>query len=215
MISTLIAIPYKVARAPLALIDSTLSDRLPETSLPRTALDRVIGTSDKLAGTVLRDHELAESGADRLERSATLRKAARFEHTADARRFQAQQTRAQGFEEAAQKRAAADDRAAEGFRTAADVEARGKQESRAEAKSAATERKNAADQKAANREATIEQRKQNVVSAEDAKKKRAQRKAKAKSDDARAADQSAKQSRADADRLEGLTEAKKQERKQD
>lgn len=215
MISTLIAIPYKVARTPLALIDSTLSDRLPETSLPRTALDRVIGTSDKLAGTVLRDHQLAESGADRIERSATLRKAARFEHKADARRSQAQRVSSEAFEEAAQKRASADDRAADSFRMAADVEARGKQEARAEAKRTAAEKTNAADQKAANREATIEQRKQNVVSAADAKKKRAQRKTKAKADDARKADQAAAQSRADADRLENLTEAKKQERKQD
>ena len=32
MISTLIALPYEIARMPLVYIDSRLSDRLPETS---------------------------------------------------------------------------------------------------------------------------------------------------------------------------------------
>jgi len=69
MISTLIAAPYKLARLPLAIVDNTLSDKLPETSGTRLALNRVIGSVDKVAGTVLRNPEIAQRGTDRIERS--------------------------------------------------------------------------------------------------------------------------------------------------
>ena len=214
MISTLIALPYKLARTPLVLIDSTLSERLPETSLPRVTLDRVIGSSDKFAGALLGDQEIAGRGADRIERSDTLRKAAKLEQEAATRREQAQDNLADGREEAEEKRKAAEDRISRSLDEADAAEARGKREARAKAKKAAAAKKATADQKAASRNATIEQRKQRVASAAEAKKKTAQRQAKAKIDDARKADQTAAESRADAERLSHLTEVKKQERKE-
>ncbi|MEP7088497.1 MAG: hypothetical protein ABI776_00210 [Nocardioidaceae bacterium] len=79
MISTVIALPYEIARLPLVLVDHRLSDRLPETSGPRLTLDRTIGSVDKLAGTLLGNRDIAQRGADRLERSDKLMTAARLE----------------------------------------------------------------------------------------------------------------------------------------
>lgn len=75
MISTLIALPYELARLPLAIVDNGLPDRLPETSGPCVTLDRVIGSSDKLAGALLGNRDIAKRGADRIERSASSRQA--------------------------------------------------------------------------------------------------------------------------------------------
>ena len=61
MISTLIALPYELARLPLAIVDNGLSSRLPETSGPRVALDRAIGSADKLAGALLRNDQIGRA----------------------------------------------------------------------------------------------------------------------------------------------------------
>lgn len=168
MISTLIKIPYELARLPLVIVDSTLADKLPQTSGPRVTLDRAIGSADKLAGSLLGNRDIARRGADRLERSDKLLTADRIE----------EQTRSNAAKVASVKKAAADKRA----------------QSRTD---------------------TVEQRKKRVVSTADAKKRATQRKAKAELDDARQTKQSAAEARADAERLSDLTEAKKQERKQD
>jgi hypothetical protein len=214
MISNVIAVPYRLARTPLVLIDSTLSERLPETSLPRVTLDRVIGSSDKFAGALLGDQDLAGRGAERLERADALRKAAKLEHQAETHREEAREKLADGRDEAARKREAAEDHISKSLDEADAAEARGKREASAKARRAAAAKKRTADQKAANRSTTIEQRKQRADSAAEARKKSAQREAKAKLDDARRTDQSAAESRAVAERLNDLTEVKKQERKQ-
>ena len=72
MISTLIALPYEIARSPLAIAENRLSRRLPETAGPRVTLNRAIGSADKLAGTLLGNRAIAQRGADRLERSDKL-----------------------------------------------------------------------------------------------------------------------------------------------
>ncbi|MFL6089733.1 MAG: hypothetical protein ACJ71Z_06305 [Aeromicrobium sp.] len=214
MIRTLIAIPYKVARAPLAIIDSTLAERLPETSLPRTTMDRLIGSSDKVVGALLGDSGLAERGVDRLERAHTLRQAGKFEHEADRKRDQAQQTVADAQEQAAQKRETAEERAAEALNVAEMAEARGEREARANAKKAAARRQAAADQQVANRVEMIDQQKQRVESAAEARKRTAEREAKAKIGEARKSDQSAAESRAQAEQLSDLVDAKERERKE-
>ena len=215
MISTLIALPYKIARAQLSFVDSTLSQRLPETSVPRTTLDLVIGSTDKLAGALLRDEELGRRGADRIERSETLRRAGQREREADTQRQQAEDVAVAGQEEAERKRKLAEDRAAESLDVADVIEAREKRQAKAQAKKSVAARQRAADQEAERRNVTIEQRKQRVSSQADAKKKAAQRQAKTKIDEARKAEQEAAQTRADAERLANLTEVKKQERKDD
>jgi len=214
MISTLISLPYELARRPLALVDDQLSERLSETSPTRVVLDRALGSADKLAGTVLRNPGIAERGAERLERSHRLATAARLEEQADVRREAAQDTVLTARQEADRKRRAAQERAESGLDEADKVEARGKQEATERAAGTASAKKDAADQKAAGRKSAAEQRQERVASAAEAKKRAAQKQAKAELDDARQGKEAAAEARADAERLEDLTEAKKRARKQ-
>lgn len=214
MINTLVALPYKIARAPLSLVDSTLSPRLPETSAPRTTLDLVIGSTDKFAGALLHDQGLVRRGEERLERSDTLRKAAKREHEADAKVRQAERVAASGHQEAERKRQAAEDRAAESLQLADVVEADDRREAKAEAKKTAAAKKRAADRKAEGRTGTIEQRKQRSTANAEAKQRAGQRQAKATFDQAREAEQDASHTRADAEQLDDLVEAKKRQRKE-
>jgi hypothetical protein len=215
MISTLIALPYEIARLPLTIVDGKLADRLPETSRPRVVLDRAIGSADKVAGSVLRNRNIAQRGTDRIERTDKLVAAARLEQTAAQRREQAAETAADGRQEAVEKRKAAQDRAESGLDEAAAAEARGKQEAKAEATKAAAAKKAAADKRASSRTDSAEQRKQNADSAAEADKQAAQRKAEAERDEARKTAQAAAESRNDAELLGDLVEEKKQERQQD
>lgn len=215
MISTLIALPYELARLPFTTVDQRLSRRLPETSLPRTTLDRAIGSADRLAGALLRNDQIAARGADRIERSAKLAQAARFEDQADAQREAARDAVETGRQEAAQKREAAAERASSGLAEAKKAEAKGKQQATANAKKTAAAKKKAADKKAATRTETVEQRKKRVDATAEAKKKAARDEAKADLADARKSREAAADSLADAEVLSDLTEAKKAERKQD
>ena len=214
MISTVIALPYELARLPLALVDDNLLSRLPETSGPRVALDKTLGSADKLAGSLLGNQVIAQRGAERIERSQKLVTAARLEKEADARREMARKTADSGRQKAAQKRKAAQDRAVASVTDAAAAEARGKQEAKAKAAQTAAAKKAAADKRAASRTSTVEQRKGRVESAAESKQAAARRKAKAELDDARETQKAATEARADAERLSDLTEVKKQKRKQ-
>lgn len=214
MISTLITLPYELARLPLVLADGTLSGTLSETSAPRVALDRTIGSADKLAGSLLGNRDIAARGVDRLERSDKLRAAAQQEARATSLRREARDTAESGRREAAKERKTAEARVTSGLREADKVEARGKQEAQARAAKTRATGKAAADNRAQNRTAVVEHRKQRTAAAAEAKTKSAQRKAAAELDDARKAKTSATRERADAERLEELTEAKREQRKQ-
>ncbi|KAA1426003.1 hypothetical protein [Nocardioides antri] len=214
-LSSLIALPYELARMPVVLVDDRLATRLSEDSVPRVALDRVIGSADKIAGSLLHNQDIAQRGADRIERSSKLATAARLEQEATARRERAEETLVSGRQEAAQKREAARDRVTSGLAEAEAVEARGKQDAKARAAREAKAKKAASDERAAKRAATIEEREDRVESAADTKKKAAQREARSELDEARESRKSAADARADAERLSDLTKAKKQERKRD
>lgn len=215
MIKNLIALPYELARLPLVLVDKNLDNRLPEDSGPRVVLGRAIGSVDKVAGTVLRNRALTRRGTERISRTDKLAAAARLEGDASARREQARETEAAGREEAEQKRKAAQQRAVSGLEEAETVEARGKQEARTKAAAAAAKKKAAADSRAANRRSAAEARKERAEAAAEAKQKAARSKAKTELDDARATKQAADRARGDAENLNELVEAKKQQRKRD
>ncbi|MGY2876245.1 hypothetical protein ACVW00_003435 [Marmoricola sp. URHA0025 HA25] len=214
MISTVIALPYELARLPLALVDEKLSERLSETSIPRVALDRALGSADRLAGTVLGNPEIAGRGAERLARSRTLVTAAKLEGRAAGKRQQAREVVEAGFEEAARERDEAEGRVVAGLEEADSVEARGRQQARAGARKTAAGKKAAADRRAESRTRTVEQRKKNVESAAGARKKAAQLKAANELDEARQAEQKASEKHADAERLGDLAEATKAQRTQ-
>ncbi|MET0998141.1 MAG: hypothetical protein ABWX73_05450 [Marmoricola sp.] len=215
MIRKLIALPYEIARLPLVALDQGLSDRLPENAGARVTLDRAIGSADKLAGAVLGNRDIAERGADRIDRSDKLLTAARLEQEAETRRAQARETSAAGRRRATQLRKVAQEKAASGLDEADAAEERGKQQAKAAARKTAAAKKAAADKRAADRTAVVEQRKARSASAAETKKRAAQRGPKAELAEARETKQAAAEARADADRLSDLTEAKKQARKRD
>ena len=214
MLSTLIALPYEIARLPVVVIDNALSDRMTETSGPRVTLDRVIGSADQLAGALLRNSHIATRGTDRLERSEKLLAAARLEQQAAERRQQARATAAAGRRTGTQKRKAAQERAASGLSEAAAVEARGKAMAAKQAAKSSAAKKATADKRAASRTATAEKRAGRVDASAEAKRTAAQQKVEKKLKDVRVTKQSAAEARADAERLSELTAAKKLERKQ-
>lgn len=214
MITTLIALPYEIARLPLRIVDTTLGDRLPEASGARVALDRAIGTTDRLAGSVLRNPALTRRGADRLERTDKVLLAARLEEEADAKRARAQQSAAAGRDEAARKRRAAQQRATDAVDEAKATEVRGKQQAHVQATRTAEAKKSAAADKASSRKSAVEQRKDRAETAAQAKKRAAVREAKAEIDQARETKQEAEQARSDADQLVDLAEARKKARKE-
>jgi hypothetical protein len=104
--STLLTLPYKIARLPWSLVDQRVSSRLPEASPSRVLLGKVIGSSDRLAGSLLGDPDLAGRGSERLERSQQVEASVSLpQQAADARR-EARQTAEVGREEAERRRAA-------------------------------------------------------------------------------------------------------------
>jgi hypothetical protein len=210
MLRKLIAVPYELSRLPLVLLDHGLSDRLPEDAAPRVTLDRALGSADKLAGALLGNPDIAERGADRIERSDKRVAAARLEQQADIRREQAREADAAGRRQAAQLRNAAQKKAASGIREADAAEAQAKQDARAKAARTASAKKAAANKRAATRTATVEKRKAQTNARVEAKKKAVQRRPKAELDDARKTKRAAAETRADADRLSDIADAKKQ-----
>ncbi len=215
MIRNLISVPYELARVPLDIIENRLSDKLSGTSAPRVTLDRALGSADRLAGALLGNRDIAQRGADRIERSRKLLMATRLEEDAATRREQARETVTAGRQEAARKRQAARDRAVAGLDEAAVSETRGKQRASATARKTASVKKTATNKRAASRTATIEQRKNKTESAAESKRRAGQRRAKDDLGEARKTKHSAAQTRADADRLEDLAKAKKEQRQQD
>jgi len=215
MLNTAIALPYELARLPLVVVDNQLAGKLPETSRPRVVLDRAIGSADKIAGTLLRNSDIAQRGADRIERSDKLVQAARLEQEAVTRREQARETATSGQQEAERKRRAAQSKVTSGLEEADVAEAKGKQQATAKAAKTAATKKATAERRAASKRASVEQEKQRVEAAAEAEKKAVQEQAKAELEDVRETKQQAAEARADADRLDELVESKKQERQRD
>jgi hypothetical protein len=112
---TLLALPYKFYRVPLAVVDEQVARRLPADSGPRLVFDRALGSYDRLAGRLLGDVAVAEQGSDRIARSAKLAGAVALERDAAAHRDQAAEEIESGQRSAALKRKAAQQRLADGL----------------------------------------------------------------------------------------------------
>lgn len=212
MISTLISLPYELARRPIVAIGEGLTSRLHEDAAPRVFLDRAIGSADQFAGILLRNGQIAQRGADRLQRSTGLAQAASFERKAEAKRERAREIRAEGHQKAEAQREDARTSLERGLEEADVVEAQGKRDARTAARKAATTKKAAADRAASARKSTAEQRRARTDRSAANQEKAAQRRAASELKEAREDQQAAADSRKDADRLEQLTEAKKAER---
>jgi hypothetical protein len=215
MISTLVALPYEIARLPIALADRTLSDRLSETSPSRIVLDRALGSADRIAGRLTGNQAIAHRGAERLARLDERVTASRLERDAEQKRERAEEALDEGRAEAAEKRQAAQQRLASVPEKAEAVERRATQEAKGRARAQAADKKAAADERAVTVVESAEQQRKRKEAAAAARKKAAQRRAQAKAAKAGETEASAAEARADADRLEDLAETTKQERTQD
>ncbi|MGN6088301.1 MAG: hypothetical protein ACTHNT_03310, partial [Actinomycetales bacterium] len=141
MLNALISLPYELARKPLELVDGQLAGRVSDTALPKVALDRALGQADKVAGSLLRNPDIAQRGTERIDRTQKLLTAARLEKQAEAERAQARATGRSGQQQASQLRTAAEKRVSRGLQEADEAEAAGKREARAEAKQSASAKK--------------------------------------------------------------------------
>ena len=195
MTNNLLTIPYKLARLPIGLVDERVTERLPEGSAPRTAIDRALGSADKLAGSLLRDPDLAARGAERIERSERLAAAAHLEAEAEALREDAQ------------------DRASAGLQDADEIEERRSAQAREAADQEAERKKAAAAKRAEARRADAEKRKQREQEAAEATKQSAQDDAKQRLEDAAQTTRSARSKKVDAEQLEELADAKAEQRR--
>lgn len=214
MITTLISLPYEIARRPVVAVGGGLTGLLPESAPPRVAFEKAVGSADQLAGLLLRNGEIAQRGADRLERSARLAAAAKLERKAATKKANARDTLEAGHEKAERERERAEETLVEGLEEADAVELQAKRDARAAARKAAAEKKTAADREASAKRSSAQQRRTRTARSAAAQEKTAQHRASAEIKEARENQQAAAEARKDADRLEELTETKKTERKQ-
>lgn len=208
----LITIPYGIARGPISVM-TKIAHRLPADSYPRVAFDRALGSYDQFAGRLLEDDAIVRRGTLRASRSNELAEAVGLERQAAARREQADQVADAGHESAEEKRRAAKERAANALDVAEATERRGKREASARARSQAARTKQAVQARATSRATGVRQQAERVEKAAEARQSNARRGADAKLQDVTRTKATARQARADADRLGSLAEAKKAARK--
>ena len=211
---TLLAVPYKFYRLPLAVVDEQVARRLPADSALRLVFDRALGSYDWLAGRLLGDVAVAERGSDRIARSAKLAGAVALERDAAAYRDQAAEEIGSGQRSAAAKREKARQRLADGLDEANARERQGKQRAAAQARADATRGKQQAAARTKQRVGAIQQRLQKADAVTDVKLQQTRRGADAKLDQARATKAAANSARARADQLGQLAATKRNSRNQ-
>lgn len=208
----LLTVPYQITRAPLALLDSQVAQRLPEDSPPRLVFDRALGSYDQFAGRILDDPDIAQLGRDRVARSGKIANAVVLEREAAQRRDAAATIAAAGERQAAATAQQAEDRLLNGLEEAKAQERDGKRAAAADARAAAARKKKQAEERTARRLAGIEQNVSRAETVASARASSAQRTAKAKLDDAASERAKASAKRNDADQLAQLTTTKRQSR---
>jgi hypothetical protein len=209
---TLLVVPYKFYRLPLAVVDEQVARRLPADSAPRSVFDRALGSYDRLAGHLLGDVAVAERGSDRIARSTKLAGAVALERDAAAHRDQAAEEIESGQRSAAAKRKTAQQRLADGLDEANARERQGKQRAAAQARADATRNKQQADARTKQRVGAIQQGLQKADAVTDVKLQQTRRGANAKLDQARATKTAANSARARADQLGQLAATKRNSR---
>jgi hypothetical protein len=209
---TLLAVPYKLYRVPLAVLDQHVAQRLRADSSPRLVFDRVLGSYDRLAGRLLNDDDIAEQGSDRIARNGELAVAVALERDAAAQREQAAEAAKAGQQNAAAKREEAQQRLADGLDQAKTTERRGKRHAATQARTQAKSAKHQADARTAQRVSALQQGLQQVDAVTDLKLQQTRHDANAKLEDASATKTTANSARARADQLGQLAATKRNSR---
>jgi hypothetical protein len=205
-------VPYRVARAPIALLDRTVMTRFADDSSARIAFDRAVGSLDVVAGRVLRNDDLAGQGAQRIDRARKLARATELETHAAQQRSKADEVEREGAKTASAKRDEAQQRAAEGLSEAARTEAAGKQAAAQHAREQAAQAKQHAAARGNRKLSTIRQGLKQTEAVAEAREHLAEDKAKAEVSAATKQKAAARRRRKDADELGDLATQKRRQR---
>jgi hypothetical protein len=205
-------IQYRLARLPLQLVDERVFGRMESDAPARLFFERSLGMLDVTIGNALRAPEFEQRGAELIERSDALRRAAQLDAAAS------ENIKAAGSNVRATREKAAQEREdARAERESAEKNARAEAQNRKRnavhnaEKRIATGKKRA-DEAAAQREGAIEAAKREEVAIIRAAEQSAVASADAKLEDARDKRDTAANKVAQADRLEELADSEKQRR---
>jgi hypothetical protein len=209
---TLLIVPYKLYRVPLAVLDQHVAQRLRADSSPRLVFDRALGSYDRLAGHLLNDDDIGEQGSDRIARSGKLAGAVALARDAATQREQAAEAAKSGQQSAAAKREEAQQRLADGLDQAKTTERRGKRHAATQARAQAKSVKQQADARTKQRVSALQQGLQQVDAVTDLKLQQSHGDANAKLEDASATKTTANSASARADQPGQLAATKRNSR---
>ncbi|HEU5267524.1 MAG TPA: hypothetical protein VFU35_12535 [Jatrophihabitans sp.] len=213
MTRTLLTVPYRLYRLPLAVIDWQVARRLPADSTPKLAFDKAVGGYDRLAGRLLGDTEIADRGSERIARSTKLADAKALEAKATAHRQDAAAAARAGADTARTKRSQSRQRVAEGLDDAAETERRSKQRAADAAAEKASRDKEQVGAVTEKRVSDVRRRRDQADAAADAKEQHTRRRAQAQLADVREAKAAASSDRSDAEHLDQLAAGKRETRR--
>ena len=205
-------VPYMIVRLPLQLIEQQVLSRLSEEAPARLVYERTLGALDGAVGSVLGDRGVAKRGAALTERSDALARAAELDEQATQKRaaadaeLQGRQNKAREDQVAAQR-----DKQRKTEQARKEAEQRKRQAAQQATRRAAAAKKQA-DELAAKREHDAEAAKRAEQAKINAREQEVAAPATAELKDATAKKTAATEQRSDADRVENLAQAEKDER---
>lgn len=204
---------YQLARLPLQLIEDRVITRIPTEAPARLFYERSLGMLDTTVGNALGDPDLVERGAALVERSDALGRAAQLDAKASTRKQQADAKLQGAREEAVQERQEAQAATQQEIKEARNAAEQRKRDAAQSAQKASAAAKQRADEVAAKQKETVESTRRQVENRTQATEKAAAEAAATKIDKAEDKLGEAAAKRAEADRVEGLADAEKRERK--
>ncbi len=204
---------YRIARAPLQLIEQRVITRMDSEAPGRLLYERSVGSIDAIVGALLRDHDVASRGTAQVQRSEALGEAARLDEVAAQQRKEADDELRRKREEASAAPGKARANTQKKVQTAKTTAAQRKQQKTEEAAKHTAAVKEQIDKSAAAKVGAAESAKQAEEQRITAKEKSATAVAEARLDHAADKRKEAVGKQAHADRVEMLADAEKQQRR--
>jgi hypothetical protein len=204
---------YQVARFPLHVIEEQVVARARTEAPARLFYERSLGMLDTTVGTALRDDKLVEQGVAMVERSEALTRAAQLDANATATVKQSGRKVNKAENEAIQQRQEARAATKDEVKEAREAAQKRKREAVKSVHDKADLAKRHADEVAAGRKQAADSNKRRAETKADAAQQAATKAATAKLSEAQAMREQAADKRAEAERVEDLAAAEKNDRK--
>jgi hypothetical protein len=205
-------IQYRLARLPLQMLDETVFGRMESDAPARLFFERSLGMLDVTIGNALRAPEFEQRGAELIERSDALRRAARLDAAASENIKAAGSNVRASREKAAQEREDARAEKESTVKNARDEAQNRKRNAVANAEKRIVTGKKRADEAATQQEEAVEAAKREELAISRAAEQNATAAADAKLEDAQDKRDTAASKVAQADRLEELADSEKERR---